>query len=515
MAAFALTGAFISLGPLDEIKDIRAGLSLEDGFWGFKYDTINSHVSVRWAPPNGDNQFSLGASKYILRLWSGRQPTNMAATGTEEMIEFDGNNLPWERAVPKIKLEGCFWFGIEKVRGGPSSTKPEGSSSPSTTSSPQSWSDLIREMENTIATLVEVAGESDSWMLVAEKLQKSVKSNKPADLKAIAQGRRAEWARGELKRLQGGVDEVRRIINSSAREQGGHVESPGIDLNTLDGLKLQNEKLTAGKVKLLNDIRKLEKKIAAQDVDISELSETVYRLQLENDELREADKGTSDDDSEIQDDDIYSLELPSKREEQPESKRQGKAPVRIHSPSIEIETTNTQTQELPSSKPVAESSQTPQRSRARFPIADPRVPRKDGPKPLEPILASRPREQESRAGEASNRPPLARFGITGSRDHGAPLESPKPVKSTSPSLATFLVSNSRTTTASSSSARSTTQPTGAEAQAQAQAPRPVTSPSLATFLVSNSRTPVRQNRRRRSNRRRFDRSQGQDEGIRV
>lgn len=39
----------------------------------------------------------------------------MASNGMEEAVEFDLVDPPWEQPIPRITLDICFWFGVEKV----------------------------------------------------------------------------------------------------------------------------------------------------------------------------------------------------------------------------------------------------------------------------------------------------------------------------------------------------------------------------------------------------------------
>lgn len=246
----------------------------------------------------------------------------MASNGMEEAVEFDLVDPPWEQPIPRITLDICFWFGVEKVNDSPSDTN-SGSNSGS-----QTWSDLIQELESTIYIYTELNAESAKRKLVIERFQKASSSIKSVDQRTIAHGQRAEWIKRELKGLQGGVEELRRIISTGEPViQDGCIESTKSNENTSEDLKLRSERLITEKVKLQNDISKLKKKVATKDVEITELSETVYRLQCENDMLK--GESTSDDDREARDNifqeashEIVKKERPQKNHKSRDKKNQ-------------------------------------------------------------------------------------------------------------------------------------------------------------------------------------------------
>ncbi|KAF3177262.1 hypothetical protein EYR41_008029 [Orbilia oligospora] len=283
MAAFTL-GTFIRLAqPHDSASSsIEAALSVPEGVWAFKYDTTNSFVSASWTQSNKLKKPKAKNSRYRLRLWSGSEPQNMELNGMEQTVEFDLNNPPWEQQIERITLDICFWFGIERV----------GDGSGSSNSNSQTWSDLIQELENTTRIYTYLNTLSVRWKPIVDRFQKANQSIKDVDQKTIAQGRRAEWIWREMRGLQTGIEELRRIISTGEPfAQNDYIESTKAGGETSEDLKLEKEMLEEEKTKLQKDIKKLKKKIATNDVDITELSETVYRLQCENDILKGEETG--------------------------------------------------------------------------------------------------------------------------------------------------------------------------------------------------------------------------------
>ncbi|KAF3284965.1 hypothetical protein TWF970_011238 [Orbilia oligospora] len=293
MAAFTL-GTFIRLAqPHDSASSsIEAALSVPEGVWAFQYDITNSFVSASWTPSNKLKKPKPKNSRYRLRLWSGSEPQNMELNGMEQTVEFELNNPPWEQPIERITLDICFWFGIERV----------GDGSGSSNSNSQTWSDLIQELENTTRIYAYLNTLSVRWKPVVDRFQKANQSIKDVDQKTIAQGRRAEWIWRELRGLQAGIEELRQLISTGEPfAQNDYIESTNANGDASEDLKLQKEMLEEEKTELQKDIKKLKKKIATNDVDITELSETVYRLQCENDILKGegtgegTDEGTGED----------------------------------------------------------------------------------------------------------------------------------------------------------------------------------------------------------------------------
>ncbi|KAF3082479.1 hypothetical protein TWF569_007016 [Orbilia oligospora] len=283
MAAFTL-GTFIRLAqPHDSASSsIEAALSVPEGVWAFKYDITNSFVSASWTQSNKLKKPKAKNSRYRLRLWSGSEPQNMELNGMEQTVEFDLNNPPWEQQIERITLDICFWFGIERV----------GDGSGSSNSNSQTWSDLIQELENTTRIYTYLNTLSVRWKPIVDRFQKANQSIKDVDQKTIAQGRRAEWIWREMRGLQTGIEELRRIISTGEPfAQNDYIESTKAGGDTSEDWKLEKEMLEEEKTKLQKDVKKLKKKIATNDVDITELSETVYRLQCENDILKGEETG--------------------------------------------------------------------------------------------------------------------------------------------------------------------------------------------------------------------------------
>ncbi|KAK6528257.1 hypothetical protein TWF281_009504 [Arthrobotrys megalospora] len=282
-------GTFVHLGlPQEKVRtSIEAALSVPEGFWAFKYDSIRSLVFVTWNASSTFKKSDARTSKYRLRLWSGNDPQNMAVAGREEVVEFKLDDLPWEHPVPKIDLELCFWFGIEKISSNHDGGNPamDHNLTSSNTSGQQKWSDLIQELERTIQIYTGLYTEGEKWRIVVERFQRARRSIKAVDQTTIAQGRQAEWIKRELEALHGGVKELRKIVLGSE-------PNIGADSDQLETLKLENARLQEDKGGLQDYLENLMKGIEIKDNDINELSETVYRLQLENDLL----KGDSDED---------------------------------------------------------------------------------------------------------------------------------------------------------------------------------------------------------------------------
>ncbi|KAK6500720.1 hypothetical protein TWF506_003484 [Arthrobotrys conoides] len=286
MATFTL-GTFIRIAPLHQLAagSVEATLSVPEGVWAFKYEINNSLVSVSWSPSNNNSKKPKSKSipKYRLRLWSGSEPQNMGTNGVEKTVEFLLNDPPWEVPIEGIQIDICFWFGIERVGEGPGSS-----------SSSQTWSELSQELESTVQIYKEIDAQRTKWKPVIERFQETSQSIKSMNQMTMAEGRRAEWIWRELRRLQGGIEDLRRIISTGeSTVQNAYIASAGGSGGTSEDSKLEKDTLEKEKEKLQNDIKKLKKKIAANDVDITELSETVYRLQCENDNLK--DEGTGDD----------------------------------------------------------------------------------------------------------------------------------------------------------------------------------------------------------------------------
>ncbi|KAF3208603.1 hypothetical protein TWF679_007665 [Orbilia oligospora] len=278
MAVFTL-GTFIRLAsPHDSASSsIEAALSVPEGIWAFKYDITNSFVSASWTPSNKLKKSKPKKSRYRLRLWSGSEPQNMELNGMEQTVEFDFKSPPWEQPIERITLGICFWFGIERVGDGSGGSNPNS----------QTWSELIRELENTTRIYTYLNTLSVRWKPVVDGFKKANQSIKAVDQETIAQGRRAEWIWRELGELQEGIEGLRRRISTGEPiAPNYYAESTEADGDTSEDLKLEKEMLEEEKRKLQKEIKKLEKKIATNDVDITELSETVYRLQCENDILK-------------------------------------------------------------------------------------------------------------------------------------------------------------------------------------------------------------------------------------
>ncbi|KAK6345453.1 hypothetical protein TWF718_007369 [Orbilia javanica] len=284
-------------------KDIEAALSAPEGFWAFKYDAISALVSVTLTPSNDFKNANPKSSKYRLRLWSGNEPGNMEENGVEEIMNLNLSRLPYKRPMTRVKLGHFFWFGIEKVKAGVDGPKTISFEQPMAPSSikpgvnlgSETWSDLLQELEITTEIYTRLEPESLKWMTGSQRLQNINHSLGSVDQSAVAQGRKAERLRRDLAKLQGSIEEMRKVLSvENPSPQCRCAETAEANLGFLEKLKLQNENLILENANLQDDLNKLNTKIAANNVDIAELSETVYRLQCENDMLK--DEGASEGD---------------------------------------------------------------------------------------------------------------------------------------------------------------------------------------------------------------------------